>query len=506
MLKQIGFFLLFLLFFINIGQADEYKFPFYQYEKFIQVDKKQCRLNLTNQLIITEKHYEANLKLMAMQWLGQKPALDDPFNFYESLPGLSLQNSMRYRDMYVHEQMLHVILDREFKALKKIGNAGGNNYNRLQAKNSMVVVEKLSISRSYLLEMEQTLLKILGIQTVHSKNGSKEGDLFNKNQYDKSFKPGIYKVTYAPPKYEEKHNTHCMWSPDRMIKKSEPYCGYVWSHSGNFYLERCPGDIHPFGDGHAKSAGVETVRELFNFESVKKCEVEPSCGTGCFNTCIKKNEFNPRRVSELVNGKCEELVDPLFPKDIKEKSLTKAFLKDSEKRSVWYPKFEENQRDIKDVAKEIERYYLMTGKYTEEDCKKGKREFLLEVLDAVKQLISLEANLREYYSTSASCHIKLAEDVEEKTLDGLKHYILDDEKVKKPKYGDLMAISKNGKNKKKSFSEQELKEMQSSFFGMTYAEEKSMLKGLIENDYKFTNNHIGLICERSKKKAFCGGK
>jgi hypothetical protein len=444
---------------------------------------------------------------MAMQWLGQKPALDDPFNFWKSMPGLALQNSMRYRDMYVHEQMMHKILDREFKALKKMGNAGGNNYNRLQAKNSQIVMQKLLISRSYLLEMEETLLKILGMQTIHMKTGAKEEVLKNKNQYDKSFTPGIYTATYASSEYETEHNTHCMWSPDRMIKSKEPYCGFVWSHSGNFYLERCPGDVHPFGKGHAAAGKVETVKELFNFTSVKECPVKPSCGNGCFNTCIKKDQFNPRRTTELVEGKCNELVDPLFPKGVKEKTLTAQFLKDSKKFSVWYPKFEVNERNIKDVAKEIERYYLMTGNYIEEDCKKGKREYLLEILDAVKQLISLEVNLKEYYETSANCHILLAEDVEEKTIDGIKHYVLDDVKDKKSDSSALTALVKNGKKKKpRSFTEQELKEMQSSFFGMTYAEEKSMLKGLIKNDYKFTNDHMGVICQRSKKKDFCGGK
>ncbi len=505
MCKQIGL-LFFLWLLTNFAFASEYDFPFYNYEKFVQVDKKQCRLNITHQRIITQKHYEANTKLMAMQWLGKKPALDDPFKFWKAMPGLSLQNSMRYRDMYVHEQMMHKILDREFKALKKIGNAGGNNYNRLQAKNSQIVMQKLSISRSYLLEMEETILKILGAQTVYKKRGAKEEGLQNKNQYDKSFTPGLYSATYASSEYETKHNKGCMWSPDRMIKSSEPYCGFVWSHSGNFYLERCPGDVHPFGKGHAAGAGVETVRELFSFTSVKECPVKPSCGSGCFNTCIKKDQFNPRRTSELVDGKCNELVDPLFPKEVSEKTLTAQFLKDSKNFSVWYPKFEENQRNIKDVAAEIERYYLMTGDYKEEDCKKGKREYLLEILDAVKQLISLEVNLKEYYETSSYCHIKIAEDVEEKTIDGLKHYILDDVKDKKGDSSALTALVKNGGKKKVSFTEQELKEMQSSYFGMTYAEEKSMLKGLIKNDYKFTNDHMGIICERSKKKDFCGGK
>lgn len=506
MYRQIGLIIFLWLALANWAFADEYKFPFYQYEKLVQVDKKKCLLNISNQRVIAQKHYEANLKLMAMQWLGASPALDDTFNFYKSMPGLALQNSMRYRDMYVHEQMMHQILDREFKALKKMGNAAGNNYNRLQAKNSQVVVEKLSISRSYLFEMETTLLKILGMQSVHSKRGAKEEGLYNKNEYDKSFKPGLYTATYAPPEYEKNHNSHCMWSPDRMIKEKEPYCGYVWSHSGNFYLERCSGDIHPFGMGHAAAAGVKTVREIFNFKSVDKCEVQPSCGNGCFNSCIKKDQFNTRRLSELEDGKCNELADPLFPKDVKEKTLTAQFLKDSKAFSVWYPKFLENDRDIKDVAKEIERYYLMTGDYLESDCKKGKRQYLLEVLDAVKQLISLEMNLKEYYGTSSACHIKIAEEVEEKTIDGAKLNVLDDVKIKKPQYGDLMAITKNGPKKKTSFSEQELKEMQSSFFGMTFSEEKKMLKGLIENDYKFTNNHMGLICERSKKKSFCGGK
>jgi hypothetical protein len=504
--RQIGLFILLWLTSSSALFADEYKFPFYQFEKLVQVDKENCLLNISNQRVIAQKHYEANVKLMAMQWLGEAPALDDPFNFWKSMPGLSLQNSMRYRDMYVHEQMMHQILDREFKALKKMGNAAGNNYNRLQAKNSQVVVEKLSVSRSYLLEMERTLLKILGLQSVHSKRGAKEEGLYNKNEYDKSFAPGLYTATYAPPEYEAKHNSNCMWSPDRMIKKDDPYCGYVWSHGGNFYLERCSGDIHPFGMGHATSAGVKTVREIFNFTSVQKCKVQPSCGTGCFNTCIKKDEFNPRRVSELEDGKCNELVDPLFPKKMTQKTLTGQFLKDSKGFSVWYPKFEVNERDIKDVAAEIERFYLMTGQYEKEDCKKGKRQYLLEVLDAIKQLISLEMNLKEYYGTSSACHIRIAEEVEEKTIEGIKHNVLDDHKIKTPKYGDLMAITKNGGKNKTSFSEQELKEMQSSFFGMTYSEEKKMLKGLIKNDYKFTNDHMGLICERSKKKSFCGGK
>lgn len=442
-----------------------------------------------------------------MSWLGREPALDDTFNFYKALPGLALQNDMRFRDMYVHEKLAHNVLYLELEGIKELGgNAGGNNYNRLQAKNSEVVVQKLSISRSYLLEMEKTLLKILGMQSVYSRRGSKEDQLANKNEYENSFKPGLYSATYASEEYEKKHNKSCMWPSDRTIKAEKPYCGYVWSHSGNFYLERCPGDIHPFGEGHAKAAGVKTVKEIFTFKSVQKCEKAPVCSSGCFKKCLKKNQFNPRRTEELVDGKCNELADPLFPADMQKKTLTEEFLFSAKGFSPWYSDFEENDRDFKDVAVEVERYYLMTGEYSDEDCKRGKRKFLLEILDAVKQLISLEANLKEFYETSSACNIKLAKKFEETAMEGIKHKVTDPEGKNKGSYGALTAISKKGPKKKRVFTDIEKKEMNSSTFHLTNAEEKIMLRDMIEHGYKFTNDHIGFICKRSKKKDFCGGK
>lgn len=495
-----------MLFSVRAANSNEFKFPFYKYEKLVQIDKANCRLDIKRQEIIAQKHYEANNKLMAMQWLGTRPALKDTFNYYNALPGLSLQNNMRYRDMYVHEQISHERLDRELALIKKLGgDAGGNNYNRLQAKNSQIVVEKLSISRSYLFEIENTLLRVLGLQTMSKNKNSKEDEDMSKGDYNKDFKPGLYEATYRTSEYETKHNKSCMWMYDRLIKKSDPYCGYVWSHGENFYLERCPGDVHPFGKGHASSAGVSKVADLFSFKSVKECKKQPQCSNGCFNTCIKKNQFNIKKTEELKDGKCLFLVDPLFPAGTKGRSLTKKYLKDFKTFPSWYPKFSYNNRSEKDVAVEIERYYLMTGEYEEADCKKGKRAFLLEVLDAVKQLISLEKNLKEYYQTSASCNIKLAKDFEELTMEGVKLNPVEKDKSKKAALGSS-AIVKKGKNDKEVFSDAEAKEMQASFFGLTYADEQRLLKDLIKNNYKFSNDDIGLICKRSEKKEFCGGK
>lgn len=492
---------------INTTMANEFSFPFYQYEKLVQIDKASCSLSIENQEVIAQKHYEANNKLLAMQWLGAKPATNDTFNYYKSLPGMALQNDMRYRDMYVHEKISHEILARELKMIKKLGgDAGGNNYNRLQAKNSQIVVEKLSISRTYLFEMESTLLRVLGLQTQRTSSSAKEDKDMSKGEYNKDFEPGLYEATYRSGEYEKKHNTSCMWSPDRMIKKKEPYCGYVWSHGENFYLERCPGDVHPFGQGHARSAKVEKVADLFDFKSVKKCKTQPTCSSGCFNICIKKNQFNIKKTEKLDKyGNCLVMVDPLFPDGMREKSLTKQYLKEFPAFSNWYPKFAVNKRSEKDVSSEIERYYLMSGEYEKADCKKGKRQFLLEVLDAIKQLISLENNLKEYYATSASCNIKLAKDFEEKTMEGIKLNPVDKKEDKKTALGSS-AIVKKGKGQKEVFSEAEAKERQASFFGLTHADENKLLEQLIKNDYKFSNDNIGLICKRSDKEEFCGGK
>ena len=68
---------------------------------------------------------------------------------------------------------------------------------------------------------------------------------------------------------------------------------------------------------------------------------------------MKKNQFNPRRTEELVDGKCNELADPLFPADMQKKTLTEEFLFSAKGFSPWYSDFEENDRDFKDVAVEL---------------------------------------------------------------------------------------------------------------------------------------------------------
>ncbi len=498
--------------------ANEYKFPFYEYEKLVQIDKKACRLNIKNQHIIVEKHYEADVKLLAMQWLGKAPGLRDAQLVYQSLPGLSLQNRMRHRDMFVVEKIAHEVISWEKLMIEDLGgDAAGNNWNRLQAKSSSIVVKKLKTSLTYLEEMERTLLNILGYQSARTSAYSNEEDSSEKGEYSNGFRPGLYEATYATSEYETKHNKSCMWNPDRKIQKRRPYCGYVWTHGGNFYLERCPGDVHPFGKGHAKGAGVANVKDIFKFKSVEKCEPKPNCKKNCFNFCLKKGQFDLSKQEELEDGECKALADPLFPapdetpfgkQTKKYTTLTEWYLEDYKKSFSHFPSFKYNNRDKKDVAKEIERYYLMTGEYEKNDCRSGKRRFLLEILDSVKQLVSLEKNLIEYYETASSCYIKLAEKIEDAAGVGVKHHALDTLNTKNSTGpSGLMAIEKGktDKEKPKALSEEEQKQMDASFLGLTIKEQNEYLKRLELNGYKFTENHLGLICKRTMKKEFCGG-
>lgn len=495
--------------FVFSAEANEFKFPFYNYEKLVQIDAKECRLDIKNQKVVAEKHYEADIKILAMEWLGKQPGLDDAQGVYKNLPGLALQNNIRLRDMYVLEKLSHEILTREKELIKKLGgDAAGNNWNRLEAKSSMIVVYKLKTSLTRLEEMERTLLKILGHQSSKVNSRSKEGDSSEKGKYSKEFKEGLYEATYASDEYERIHNKSCMWSPDRMIKKSEPYCGYVWSHAGNFYLERCPGDVHPFGKGHARGAKVNTVAEIFNFKAVDSCSKAPSCQKKCFKHCLEKGRFNTEKEEKLVNGVCKAMADPLYPKDMKERTIVNQYLVDFNSFPEYYPKFGYNNRDQVDVGKEANRYYEMTGKYKKEDCRSGKREFLLEQLDAVKQLISLQNNLVEYYTTASNCYIKLAEKIEEAAGVGVKHYVRDGVLADKGDQANgLMAIEKDGKKGKvRPMTKEEQEEADASFFGLTGAEQDKLLEELISSDYKFTENHMGLICTRSMRKDFCGGR
>lgn len=495
------------------ASANEFSFPLYNYEKLIQVDREQCRININHQHIVVEKHYEADLKLLAMEWMGQRPAIDDAQKTYKNLPGLSLQNHLRHRDMYVYEKIAHDNLKQHHEMIKKLGNAAGNNYNRLQAKSSNVVVNKLMISITALENMEKALIAILARQSARTYHGSKEAEIV-KDQYG-DFPAGFYEATFFSEEYQRKHNPTCMWAHDRVIKSSKPFCGFVWSHGGNMYLERCPGDIHPFGQGHIAGTGLQKVKDLFNFKKVKNCPQTNQCNIACFSYCMKKNKFDKNKKShrqELTkDGRCPALADPLYPEGIKGSSLTEKYLQDFETFPEFYPKFVVNQKDPNDVAKEIERYYLMTGEYSPEDCRSGKRKFLLELLDAVKQLISLEKNLVEYYSTSRDCYIGLAEKIETAAGVGVKHFVRD-QKADGSKGGqpdaDRAIVQSAGKKKVvvTELTMEEQKEAQASFFGLTLKEQDKLLKVMIENGYKFTENDIGVICQRSMKKDFCGGK
>ncbi|MBK22760.1 MAG: hypothetical protein CME70_02040 [Halobacteriovorax sp.] len=509
--------LLILILSLNVF-ANEYKFPFYEYEKLVQINKEQCRLNIKHQHIIVQKHYEADVKLLAMQWMGKMPGLRDGQQVYKNLPGLSLQNRMRHRDMFVLEKIAHEVISYEKKMIEELGgDAAGNNWNRLQAKSSSIVVQKLKTSLTYLEEMERTLLNILGYQSARTSAYTNEEDSSEKGKYSKGFKPGLYEATYASSEYEKKHNKSCMWNPDRKIEKRRPYCGFVWSHGGNFYLERCPGDVHPFGKGHAEGAGVKNVVDIFDFKEVKKCDPTPNCNKRCFDYCLKKNQFNTKNQEELVKGECKALADPLFPaqapnpfgqKAKKYSNLTDWYLDDFQSFPVYYPKFSKNNKNEKDVTVEIERYYLMTGEYEKEDCRSGKRKFLLEILDSIKQLISLEKNLIEYYETASSCHIKLAEKIEDAAGVGVKHHALDSLGTKAstgPSGLTAIEKGKTEKDKPKALTEEEQKQADASFLGLSIREQNELLKKLEKSGFKFTENHLGLICKRTMKKDFCGG-